>query len=805
MRVILAGMTAAFVGVTGIVPFAYASGRPASFTNSSTEAVGDTPSGVMVTVRKVMVNGSQVGSAEVSRADPAAPPDEYLMPVNAKAEAGIVDRYENFTVEANEWSDVAELTFTFSRPVRDPRLHVFGTGGRAEDLSGRRDDYWAGVELVSGTPTMPSFSRVAGFPGYEVTGTSIVPERVYRVHSTTCGVVYTCGTVQVNGTVTSFTIRLRARNVRTRGDAGTPHLWGAFKLSLHEDDSDAPSSYGPASHAITDIFIGENATADNADTLSFEARAIRGDADTDDALSGDELVLEDDATAYSLTVPIRSASDAVLAGWIDFDRDGRFDDEERALAEVDRRDDSETLTWNLPESMQAGSTWMRLRVTARPEGVERPTGWADSGEVEDYRFDLPQRVAITPQADTPAGTTPTITTVAAPAVVPPTATPAPVTPAAVNPPKAVPPKMIRPKLGMPKVTWRTVSPDKRQWPSIHSRKDGSRAERREHATRGARRAWAEGDRATRNRRAGDAEPGRARQAHAPELRRAWGAHDPAPERARRERAGTDRAGRGRATDTKKPWATAAAEREMRAAIREVRRQAAAQARRQRAGQQSGQSSQQSGQQSGQQAESGQQSGQQADTGQQSGTGQQAEDRYQQAESGQRAAAWSERTASEAVHGRAADRRTRAEANDDLLDITRDWNDRFGATGDDDARPGLVSGRNSRPTSDRNDQPTVGRNDQATVGGHDQPTVGKNAQAAVGGHDQPNARREQDDRTKTRRERQRERDDARRALEQFRRQLGESRRRETPWKPAQIRELAKEELRRHVAIGRLPEF
>ncbi|WP_431902842.1 GEVED domain-containing protein [Nonomuraea sp. bgisy101] len=443
MRVFLAGVTAALVGAAGIVPFAYAGERPISFTNSPTEAAGDTPSGVTVAITKTMLNGSRVGSARVSPTDPQAPADEYLIPANAKADAGIVDRYEDFKVDVNGWADVAELTFTFSRPVRDPRLHVFGTGGVTEGPEGRRDDYWPGVDLVRGTPTMPTFTNAAGFPGFTVTDTSIVPDRVYRVASTTCGVVYTCGTVQVNGTITSFTIRLRARNVRTMGDAGVPHLWGAFKLSLYEDDSDAPASYGAASHAITDTFIGEDVTADNINTLSFMPRGLRQNTDTDDGLKPEDIQrLPDGATSYSLEVPVRSGSGADLAGWIDFDRDGRFEASERTDANVDAGAGKHTLTWNVPEAVGQGSTWMRLRIAATSGGVADSTGWADSGEVEDYQLALPRREAITPTTESSEAEPPVI---APPVVNPPRVVSARVVPSKANRPRREQPRTDRPR------------------------------------------------------------------------------------------------------------------------------------------------------------------------------------------------------------------------------------------------------------------------------------------------------------------------------------------------------------------------
>ncbi|MEU4549677.1 GEVED domain-containing protein [Nonomuraea dietziae] len=396
VRKVLTGVAAALVGMAGVVPMAYADG-PQTFTNSATEAQGSTSSGVRVTVRKTPVGGTRVVWAQVAPADPAALDDEFLVPANAKAGAGILDLYEDFEVTPNGWSDVVALTFTFSRPVRDPRLHVYGTGGVVTE-GNERDDYWAGLRLMGGTPSTPTFSKVAGFPGYRVTDDTIVPERFTRTRTTTCGVVYTCGTVQVNGTLRSFTIMLRARDVRYRDDAGRPQMWGAFKLSLYEDGSDAPASYGAASHILTDTFLGNGVTADHTATDSVTPRALRQGTDTDDAIAaGGPPPLAGNARTYTLAVPVGGPSEAALAGWIDFDRNGKFDVGERAQASAEAGSTTRELTWSVPRTVRPGATWLRLRTAATDDGVARPTGWADSGEVEDYQIALAERVAMEPQ------------------------------------------------------------------------------------------------------------------------------------------------------------------------------------------------------------------------------------------------------------------------------------------------------------------------------------------------------------------------------------------------------------------------
>ncbi|MET9240589.1 GEVED domain-containing protein [Nonomuraea sp. NPDC003709] len=380
LHVVLACVVTVFAGVPGAV----AEDAPSSFTNSPATASGRTPSGVTVTVRKTMIGETRVASAEVLTASTWAPGDEFLVPANAKMTAGFRDLYEDFAARPGGWSGVAMLTFTFSRPVRDPHLHVFGTGGVSRDPRRGRDDYWPAIDLVDGTPATPAFSAAAGFPGYRVTADSIEPEAVRPVKSTTCGVVYTCGTAKVKGTVTAFTIRLSARDVRyALGGPGT-QLWAAFKITLAEDDSDAPASYGAASHAITDSFLGASATADHLDEVSTAAREVS--ADEDDAVTGSPAEITVKDRAGTLTVPVRAGSPAYLTGWIDADHDGRFDTDERATAQVAKDATTAELRWSLPQTFRTGLTWMRLRLAAQATAL--PSGWADSGEVEDHRIEL---------------------------------------------------------------------------------------------------------------------------------------------------------------------------------------------------------------------------------------------------------------------------------------------------------------------------------------------------------------------------------------------------------------------------------
>ncbi|MFI6393580.1 GEVED domain-containing protein [Nonomuraea sp. NPDC050540] len=352
--------------------------------NTVENARGVAPSGIIMTVEKKMASGTRVAKAETLRADPGAPADEYLDPVNAKAAAGISDLYEGFAVQPNGWSDVATLTFRFSSPVRNPRLHVAGTGGATVDSAGNREEYWTGLRLLGGTPSRPTFSKIAGFPGFDVDRQAIVPNAGGRQRETTCGVVYMCGTAQVNGMVSSFTVDVRARNVRRTLPAGDPFMWGVFRVTFEQDDSDAPASYGAASHSISDQSIGASATSDRPGMVSFTPR--RRDDDQDDASAG-RLEAGQDGR-LQLTVPVRTTSSGVLAGWVDFDRDGRFQPSERASAVLPANSARAVLTWAPPQDAKPGPSWLRLRLAEAAAEVSVPTGWAATGEVEDHRVNL---------------------------------------------------------------------------------------------------------------------------------------------------------------------------------------------------------------------------------------------------------------------------------------------------------------------------------------------------------------------------------------------------------------------------------
>ncbi|MCB1639829.1 MAG: hypothetical protein KDI15_13390 [Thiothrix sp.] len=108
-----------------------------------------------------------------------------------------------------------------------------------------------------------------------------------------------------------------------------------------------------------------------------------------------ELDLQEDAgkpfprlssldTSYSL--PVSCVGTGVVAGWIDLNRDGQFEDSERNGNHPQTCDSgSVTLNWSAIAPVP-GSSYLRLRMASVAAEVELPTGAARDGEVEDHEL-----------------------------------------------------------------------------------------------------------------------------------------------------------------------------------------------------------------------------------------------------------------------------------------------------------------------------------------------------------------------------------------------------------------------------------
>ena len=156
------------------------------------------------------------------------------------------------------------------------------------------------------------------------------------------------------------------------------------------------SNGGPSHVIVPNLRLGLIAPdGDNGFLQNTAASADDFDgADDEDGVARLPLITAS-STSVSLEVSVFNATggDAALACWIDFNRNGVFENGigERASATVTTDGSQQTvnLTFGGFDSpLPAGDTYLRCRLASNAGDVDNPTGAAASGEVEDYRVPL---------------------------------------------------------------------------------------------------------------------------------------------------------------------------------------------------------------------------------------------------------------------------------------------------------------------------------------------------------------------------------------------------------------------------------
>lgn len=188
-------------------------------------------------------------------------------------------------------------------------------------------------------------------------------------------------------------------------------MLGFFPL----DEGDAPESYGKAVHTIATVdgvtgakvnqpYIGsvspdmdENTTQD----WFGDDKSTTADEGVDQLLP-DELkgttneMIKMDRTRpgnYKMSVQAHTdgASEAHIYGWVDFNQNGKFDEDERSNLATITQDGTVELTFANsktyvdPSVKELGA---RVRIAKKANEIESPTGMAFSGEVEDFKTQI---------------------------------------------------------------------------------------------------------------------------------------------------------------------------------------------------------------------------------------------------------------------------------------------------------------------------------------------------------------------------------------------------------------------------------
>ena len=188
-------------------------------------------------------------------------------------------------------------------------------------------------------------------------------------------------------------------------------MLGFFPL----DEGDAPESYGKAVHTIATVdgvtggkvnqpYLGHlSPDMDENNTLDWtgDDKATTADEGIDQLLPDDlkgktNDMIKMDRTKpgnYKISVEAHTdgAAQANIYGWVDFNQNGTFDEDERSNLATITKDGIVELTFTSSKTYIDPSVTelgVRLRIAKNAKEIESPTGMAFSGEVEDFKTQI---------------------------------------------------------------------------------------------------------------------------------------------------------------------------------------------------------------------------------------------------------------------------------------------------------------------------------------------------------------------------------------------------------------------------------
>ena len=269
----------------------------------------------------------------------------------------------------------------------------------------------------SGKPAFEKFKadKGAGFFNTTITTDTVITttEKDGTIHADGLGTQFfgPVTTHRDSGFSTPLVMTRNAKNIgmyiMSNGQQGS--MLGFMVL----DEGDAPASYGRVAHSISKSegqhqpYLGSVPADVDVRTTPIKGASafiyddVNGIGAADEGarqLMGDDVAPNDnyklkkvnDGT-YSMTFDahLDGEAKAYVNGWIDFNNNGKFDEDEAAGVTEVTADGKVTLTWtttvqNVDTSVSKLAT--RLRIALDKADVKAPTGIAYSGEVEDFQI-----------------------------------------------------------------------------------------------------------------------------------------------------------------------------------------------------------------------------------------------------------------------------------------------------------------------------------------------------------------------------------------------------------------------------------
>ncbi|QKW20466.1 hypothetical protein HUT16_16545 [Kitasatospora sp. NA04385] len=391
------------------------------------------PSGLAIQFDYAAVPGVGVDAAPGKLADRSAGGSPYTDGIRPGDPAETFQAAERRPGADGSWHTLGTLQLSFSRPVRNPRLHVSGLAGTATSKNGSTSTDTR-LTVTGGSPAAPALVGRTGWRGWTVGSGELAPAPDAGPLPAADG----SGTLELAGTVSTVSLRVEQRSTALDGSTTPPApLRQAYTVTLDEGLGSAPQDYGNVSHLVSDLFLGQDAATSatrarpglaqsvesplqpgppaDPPPPSPDAGPVAPSVEIDGGESrrspwasppppqlqpgraeyqGADPTLHFPAEAavgrsYHLDVPVNPGSGpAVLAGWIDFDHNGRFDPLERVQTDVPDGADHAALEWQVPPGATGGDTWVRLRLARSGSQLVAPGGFADSGQVVDQKIAL---------------------------------------------------------------------------------------------------------------------------------------------------------------------------------------------------------------------------------------------------------------------------------------------------------------------------------------------------------------------------------------------------------------------------------
>jgi uncharacterized membrane protein len=324
---------------------------------------------------------SQVINVNVAAINFALPPSLQLM-------ATATSR-NNTNVKDQAAADVTiPLTFAMTSAFDEDTITLAapGTGTfllRVDNLGNGEDAYEARIIATSG----PLSAALVGLDGSAV---QTVP--IFRLPGYSTGVIVLNANLAGAG---SGTITVQVRSL-TNDNIVSQSV--ATLRSTITDFGDAPDTYGTtlardgARHLAIGPQLGLNRDPENDATATANALGddTTGQVDDEDGVILPGLFVagtcDCSGTGLGNQIIVNATGPGYLDAWIDFNRDGDFDANEKIASSFRIAAGANTLVPSIPATASAGSSFARFRLSS--VGGLGPIGAASDGEVEDYAVQL---------------------------------------------------------------------------------------------------------------------------------------------------------------------------------------------------------------------------------------------------------------------------------------------------------------------------------------------------------------------------------------------------------------------------------